>query len=815
MRTAIGWVLAAAAMAAPVELAKNGKSRFAISLPADAIPSERRAAEELRRFVREMSRAELPIVGDATPRRHRATIVHDATLGPEEYEIRADGNEIRISGGRPRGALYGVYGLLDRLGCRWYTAGVSRIPKLGTLVVPEMRERRKPAFEYREAFFTEAWDKDWSARNRLNGQNHKLDDETGGRIQYFPFVHSFLDLIPPKEHFEAHPEYFSLIDGKRRHERGQLCLTNAAVKRLAVERVRQWIREHPEAKIFSVSQNDWTGWCECDACRRVEEEEGGVHSGPLLRFVNDVAEEIGKTHPDKLIDTLAYWYTERPPTKVRPLPNVRIRLCPIGACEAHPLASCPYNRFFLDLLKAWSGITKQLYVWHYNTNFSHYLLPFPDFDELAADIPQYHRNGVVGLFLQGAYAPGGGGENAELRSYVMARMLWDPSLDVQREIADFHQAYFGPAAAHMRAYFDLMHEQVRPEGKGKHLWIFVHPRVPHLSGDFLDKATGLLHRAEFAAGSPEVLRRVKKARLPLEYVRLRRAQQYEVRDGFYAPRGGDGLAARFQAFFAEARGFGIRNLHESQPIEQDEQMLPNGLRQYRAVTLASGPARAVLIPALSARVVEFAKSGVNALRVADAGSWRYPDVSGIWAQIHPDRNSAAPYEFHWDEAEMDGAAALVRGVSLAGFHATRRIQLRDGILETTTEVENVSDKPWPAVIQHRADYSPNDDLTGEGLALSYASIGGARIDRLLFEPGAETSGNATFDGDARPAGEWRAYHRSPVFALTGLFDPAETPRLQMSWSLRGASLITLAAWSREAVLPPRGKLTFSSRYRLD
>jgi len=149
-------------------------------------------------------------------------------------------------------------------------------------------------------------------------------------------VHSFNQMIPPEKYFSSHPEWFSLIDGARRSERSQLCLTNKEMLQESIKNVLEWIQQHPEARIISVSQNDWTGWCECDNCRRVEEEEGGVHSGPLLRFVNAVADEIGKKYPDKLIDTLAYWYTEDPPAKVRPRPNVRIRLCPIGVCESHP-----------------------------------------------------------------------------------------------------------------------------------------------------------------------------------------------------------------------------------------------------------------------------------------------------------------------------------------------------------------------------------------------------------------------------------------------------------------------------------------------
>jgi len=249
-------------------------------------------------------------------------------------------------------------------------------------------------------------------------------------------------------------------------EKGQLCLTNPDVLRLSVSAVLEWIREHPEATIYSVSQNDWDGWCECDNCRRTEREEGGAHSGPILRFVNALAAEVEKKHPGKLIDTLAYLYSEAPPLRARPRPNVRIRLCPIGVCQAHPYEKCPYNAYFMKNLRAWSKITNQLYIWHYNTNFSNYLLPFPDFDERAADLPMYRRHGVVGLFLEGAYPPGGGGEMGELHAYVTARLLWDTAASPEKSVNEFLEAVYGPAAPPMRSFFDLMHKLVRMRWRG-------------------------------------------------------------------------------------------------------------------------------------------------------------------------------------------------------------------------------------------------------------------------------------------------------------------------------------------------------------
>jgi len=349
--------LAGAAMASgSLTLVENGKSTYSICLSSSASPSEQRGAQELQKFLEQMSGARLPIVSDTgkLPRdlilvgRSKASDrmklgIDYARLGDEGFVLKTAGRRLVSAGGRLRGTMYGVYTFLDRLGCRWFTREVSRIPRMPTIRVAALDLMQQPAFEYREPYFTEAFDKDWAARNRVNGASMKLDQSTGGKVTYYPFVHSFNQMIPPEKYFRSHPEWFSLIDGVRRADHSQLCLTNPELLKESVKNVLEWIRTHPQARIISVSQNDWTGWCECDNCRRVEQEEGGAHSGPLLRFVNAVAAEVEKKYPDKLIDTLAYWYTEDPPAKVRPRPNVRIRLCPIGACQAPPYEKCPRN----------------------------------------------------------------------------------------------------------------------------------------------------------------------------------------------------------------------------------------------------------------------------------------------------------------------------------------------------------------------------------------------------------------------------------------------------------------------------------------
>lgn len=799
-----------------MQLVRQGKSEYSIVLPAAAIPSEQRAAEELQRFLEEMSGARLPIVrddqavsggmilvGESAALRKLNLGIDVAGLGGEGFVLRTAGKHLVIAGGRPRGTMYGVYTFLDKLGCRWFTREVSRIPKRRTIETGALQETHQPAFENREPFFTEAWNKDWAARNRTNGDHTLLDESTGGKLKYFPFVHSFYELMPPEKYFAVHPEYYSLIEGKRRHERGQLCLTNPDVLRIVTAQVEQWIKDKPDTTMFSVSQNDWEGWCECDRCRRVEEEEGGEHSGPMLRFVNAVAEEVGKKRPGKLIDTLAYWYTENPPLKVRPAPNVRIRLCPIGICVSHSFLSCPRSTYFRKNLEAWSKITNQLYIWHYNTNFSHYLLPFPDFDELAADVPVYKKHGVVGLFMQGAYAPGGGGEQSELRAYVLARQLWDPAVNVDQTVNEFLDGVYGAAAKPMREYFDLLHREVRGPA-GKHLWIF---NIPDYSAEFLPRAKELFARADRLAGDEGTKRRVRKARLPVDYYQLLRDSQFGVRDGFYTPVRLDELKTRALALIAEMRTHGIESIHEGQPLERDVKSWTD-MKSLRAYTLENSAWRVDVVAELSGRVVRMIEkaNGRDMLRQFPPGESGYPNNGGILASLHVDYLARA-MELAWS-GEQQGDRVMLTGRAENGLRLKRTLWLEADGLHTTSVVENAGNAPVTVAMQVRAEMSPGEV---DAASYAFARASGERVSRKLMEAGEQPVGKEAWNTGDGPAGLF-SFSPSAGKAFVTRFEKAQTPRSYVSWTGKSRGGATFGVWSEEKALMPSERMTIEAMH---
>jgi hypothetical protein len=561
-------LLLSAALPANAELllARKGTSSYRIVISSTAIPSERYAAEELQKYLEKISGAKLSIVTDAEKSDSHEILLGDNThfrqlglkvdqekFGTDGFTIRTAGKRLLILGGKPRGTLYGVYALLEeKLGVRWFTPEIEVVPRTNRLALPPINETQVPALEYREVFWTEMLrDADFAARHRLNGNNYKLTEKHGGRFAvYFPFVHSFENLIPP-DLYKEHPEYFPLIKGKRVSGYVQRCLSNPDVLKLAKAKVRQWIKEHPDATIISVSQNDTGNWCQCDQCKAFDGKEGSP-AASLLRFVNALAQDIEHDYPNIRIDTLAYQYTRKPPKTLKPRSNVIVRLCSIECCFAHPLASCDSqeNRRFRDDILAWQPVAPLLYVWDYTPNFGHYQQPFPNFDVLQPNIQFFVGHGVKGLFEQGNYSAGGYGELGPLRAYLLAKLIWNPQTDLARHTREFLTAYYGNAASSLQAYLDLLERQVR-DGKA-HAHIFDSTKAAYLNDEFLAAAGQTFDQAEHLADNEDVRFRVQVARLPIWYVQLATDRVPKEQRGELLHR-----------FLAVARKAGISNISES------------------------------------------------------------------------------------------------------------------------------------------------------------------------------------------------------------------------------------------------------------
>jgi hypothetical protein len=549
----------------PLVLARNGQTRFRISLTHDASPIDRKAAQELQRYLREVARVDVRIVQSDTSD-HRPLIwigsaghaegfppgISWDSLREDGFTIKTRDDQLIIAGGTDKGTLYGVYTFLETyLGCRLYSPTVRVIPGRSEIVLPAVDDTQVPALTFRDAF---TYDPEFMAWHKLD--NH--DDLFG------LYVHTFRHFLPPEKHFASHPEFYTLSRAGR-VPNYQLCLTNPGVFSAIVESLRSEMRRKPEKPYWSVSQNDTFGPCGCEACRAIDIAEG-TNSGSLLAFVNRVADRF----PEKTISTLAYQYTRSAPATIRPRPNVNIMLCSIECNRSRPISADTTSASFRRDIEAWTRLTGNIYLWDYVVQFRNLMSPFPNLRVLQPNIQYFVKHGITALFEQGSgRLPN---EFKELRTYLIAKLLWNPDRNVDTLINDFFRGYYGAAAPYLREYIDTMHDAL--EASGEELLIYGFPLPSergYLSPRAMDTYVALFDSAEESVQeNPDLLERVQIARLPLQFALIEQAKVYGTgKRGCFAPdgsgtwRGRREITALVDTFAERCKAFGITALNES------------------------------------------------------------------------------------------------------------------------------------------------------------------------------------------------------------------------------------------------------------
>ncbi|MBQ7276881.1 MAG: DUF4838 domain-containing protein [Bacilli bacterium] len=533
-------------------LTNNLNSDYHIVTNTNASECERFAATELAKYLYKSTLCSIPYFSDKCKKRGKEILIgknsrydyneqiknaYDKiyndlnSLSDEAFIIREiDNEDIIIVGNSPRATLYAVYHFLElAINFKCFTFDCEKWDEKEIIMFDSLDIVFDFPFEYREAYFTDAWNSSFASKNYLNSNLADLSNKLGGKTKWYNFHHSFSDLINPNEYFDSHPEYFSMIDGKRIKEHTELCLSNPDVLNIVVKKVKQWIKDNPECKVFSVAQDEWMGHftrmaCECENCKKIDEENGS-QSGSIISFVNKIAKEINKEYPDKLIHTFAYQFSRKAPTNVIPDKNVIVRLCNIECSWSNPLrvsaSKNPGGRddLFLQDLHSWSNMTNRLYIWDYAVNYRNYLLPFPNIRSMADNIKLYKAYNVKGILMEGNFSQGGKGYLDELKSYITARLLKNPNYDLNELIKEFCNAYYEDASPYIIEYLNLWEDAVKPY----ELWLYDDSDHPMFTDENLDKAGKILNQAlQAVKNKKEIFKRVNNVFLSYYYAKITR-----------------------------------------------------------------------------------------------------------------------------------------------------------------------------------------------------------------------------------------------------------------------------------------------------
>ncbi len=721
-------------------LVKDGVSKAAIVLPADCTPGMEYAANDLSKHLNLMSGAEVEIYKQKDdkdlPKKYDGLILitdkpqnGEAQLGSEEYKITTQAGKpwiIRIYGDNKRGAMYGSYALLqDVLGIRWFTNTKSKIPEQKTIAVGALNIHQKPSYEYREPYYWEATNHtEWIVRNRVNGSNGVVDDSAGGKVRYGPgaFVHTMLKLVPPEEYFESHPEYFAMVDGKR-VPNTQLCLTNPDALKIAIDGVKKWIADNPNGDIFSVSQMDNEGGsCQCENCLKVLKEEG-AESGPILRFVNAVAQEIGKEHPNVKIETIAYNYSQAPPKHVVPLQNVRVRLCFPWPCRAHSLEAPCNKETYADLL-AWSKITHQLYIWDYDTEYNDLMMVHPSLNYLKTAFKVFSDKGVIGNFMLGDYVSPGGALS-EMKAYLCARLMWDSNANPDTILNEYIEGVYGKSAPMVKEWIELIHSPFKKDATVREMGIYDSPDSFYLNKEIMDKSDALMKEAVAAsAGDQESLDEIGKIQMWIDYTRIAQMKlKGKVENGKFTYGLSDDDLARIDRWLESVDRYKVIRIAEAFDVNKSE-YLSRETGELTCLTLENDKLRVDVLPEVGGKIVRLIKkkNGKDLMIPADSVLRAF---QGGFEEHVVEKPGIPEFRDVKFDTEVSGDTITLKGVSPEGREITKEYILKGDTLTSKILVKNTTAEPLPVKISTRPLF-PVSDFSE--LEVSFDTVAGGKVE---------------------------------------------------------------------------------------
>lgn len=373
------------------------------------------------------------------------------------FKIKRSGNSVIICGPSDEGTLYGVYEFMSYL-FKYHAYAVDEIyyEKVTQIPLYDFDVVGRPDFEERMlSYYTVGNDADYRNKMRLSAHGEN----------WIYASHSHFKIMPKETYYSAHKDWYS-PDGT------QLCLTNEEMTLEFIENVKKVILTHPDDNYILLGEEDHNTFCTCKNCLAAIQKYG-TPSGVDIVFVNKVAKAIeewlAEIQPGRkmMIGTFAYlktlqapvtfdettkeWKPNHPDVVARD--NVIVLIAPLGANFSYSFLT-DENIEIKNALLGWQAIIKQFAIWTYSANFYNYFTNFLNFSSQAQQYRELYELNTLSIVDQGPWdsaAP----IFEKMRTYVMSRLMWDTSLNVDDLIDDFMRHYYKEAYPQMRKYFDI------------------------------------------------------------------------------------------------------------------------------------------------------------------------------------------------------------------------------------------------------------------------------------------------------------------------------------------------------------------------
>jgi hypothetical protein len=509
-------LLASLTCAAPghcLDLVRGGQPA-AVIVTADAPAAEEKAAAgELAHYLNKATGADLAVVAEGqAPAGTQVHVGHTAAVraqGIPPDKLDRDGIVMRVADGKLflcGGDAYATQFAVTRFlqtqcGCRWYipTELGECVPTTDTVRVPDsLNVTAEPGFLSRLWSRPADMDPNWPRRNYIRSR--------------FAFHHNLLHVFKP-ELFDTHPEFFPLLNGERRRPNSeedhgwQPCFSNPEAAKYAAGVAAAAFDKDPSLVSFSMGINDSNTYCQCENCEALTDPAHATfrdrpnRSNQVFHFMNNVAEELARTHPDKYIGCLAYSWCEDVPTF-----PVNDHVIPYLTNDRAQWRDADFRALDQELIRRWCAEQPIVGIYDYYYG-SGYVIPRL-FTKLSDESLKFAHHTGVRAFYAEIY------ENWSLdgpKAWLSSQLLWDPEQDAGKLLDDFYTGMFAESAEPMRRYFELCEKRwMNQEGDAR--WFkgfFDISQMELFPPDVCRQARALLTQAEEQAKSDLVRQRVK------------------------------------------------------------------------------------------------------------------------------------------------------------------------------------------------------------------------------------------------------------------------------------------------------------------
>ena len=403
-------------------------------------------------------------IGDNAAASSAGIVAEKSKLKSQGFYIKTINKSIFMVGATSLGSLYATYEFLSiEFGFEHYFTDVydieknvtdSKLKNYDVIEIPDIDIMTVPSVGYIQ----------YNSQNANRMRVVPISEWSIPQNNYNN-VHNAFQILPYEKFLEEHPLWYTTSNLNEIKD-GQLCFSshtdlldpnadkteyNAFVNEI-LKVIQSGIKKS-SAEIFTISQRDNKGFCNCDNCNKISNYYGAKSSLLILlcNRLSDLMNEWFETEEgapykrDLKILFLAYQDVESAPAKynqetksyeptyeeMKCRPNVGVQMASLSIYNTYDFTH-EINSERKENILAWRALTDKFTFWTYDVNFQNYFVPY-DSQVIRKELYQLlAESGTMVLNDQGQTQNIGTCTSwGNLKSYLATKLRWNVNTDLQ------------------------------------------------------------------------------------------------------------------------------------------------------------------------------------------------------------------------------------------------------------------------------------------------------------------------------------------------------------------------------------------------